>query len=431
MHLKCFWNFRFLKLGPPSEFGPDGRRRKRLSSGGAKNTSPAHSTSPPSLASLLSSPEASPPPLNMPTCLPPTPQNTSLHYSIFPEISLSHDDLLSSHSSAAAYSLSVFLSPPLPLLLPISLPRPLQIFNWLCHLLLPWSHSIFSTTFSAPTFQGQIMHKIAHFTSFLHLFAREIYVCLSLLTLGVCQKESESRFSFKHGGKHFDKFFLEGETQKSVALCRKHITLSMWAGWCPLPLLSWWRYCVFWQKRFKILRLVTISGQNQAYAQAALQYAYAPNMLTAQQLTAAGLSYLLSFKMCLGCLYSVVFRNIIARPKRPYPCPSLPSILGLTSPGFPAYAAAAGSNKFHETQLSHTIWNLDTSFCGHKWICLPGPAPAGQANPQQQPAEQRIQWEGGENFFYIFARRKETIIYGLSLFPGHVQYRIGRIWKEK
>ena len=295
-----------------------------------------------------------------------------------------------------------------------------------------WSHSIFiSPTFSAPTFQGQIMHKIAHFTSFLHLFAREIYVCLSLLTLGVWQKESESRFSFKHGGKHFDKFFLEGEIQKSVALRQKHITLSMWAGWCPLPLLSWWRYCVFWQKRFKILRLVTISGQNQAYAQAALQYAYAPNMLTAQQLTAAGLSYLLSFKMCLGCLYSVVFRNIIARPKRPYPCPSLPSILGLTSPGFPAYAAAAGSNKFHETQLSHTIWNLDTSFCGHKWICLPGPAPAGQANPQQQPAEQRIQWEGGENFFYIFARRKETIIYGLSLFPGHVQYRIGRIWKEK
>jgi len=63
-----------------------------------------------------------------------------------------------------------------------------------------------------------------------------------------------------------------------------------------------------------------VAGQNQAYAQA-LQYAYAPNMLTAQQLTAAG----------------------------------------LTSPGFPAYAAAAG------------------------------PAPAGQPNPQQQPAEQRIQ----------------------------------------
>jgi len=63
-----------------------------------------------------------------------------------------------------------------------------------------------------------------------------------------------------------------------------------------------------------------VAGQSQAYAQA-LQYAYAPNMLTAQQLTAAG----------------------------------------LTSPGFPAYAAAAG------------------------------PAPAGQPNPQQQPAEQRIQ----------------------------------------
>ena len=31
-----------------------------------------------------------------------------------------------------------------------------------------------------------------------------------------------------------------------------------------------------------------LSGQSQAYAQA-LQYAYAPNMLTAQQLTAAGL----------------------------------------------------------------------------------------------------------------------------------------------
>jgi len=64
-----------------------------------------------------------------------------------------------------------------------------------------------------------------------------------------------------------------------------------------------------------------VAGQSQAYAQAALQYAYAPNMLTAQQLTAAG----------------------------------------LTSPGFPAYAAAAG------------------------------PAPAGQPNPQPQPAEQRIQ----------------------------------------
>ena len=34
---------------------------------------------------------------------------------------------------------------------------------------------------------------------------------------------------------------------------------------------------------------LAISGQNQAYAQA-LQYAYAPNMLTAQQLTAAGWS---------------------------------------------------------------------------------------------------------------------------------------------
>ena len=369
--------------------------------------------------------------------MPPThSQNTSLHYSIFPEISLSHDDLLSSHSSAAAYSLSVFLSPPLPLLLPISLPRPLQIFNWLCHLLLPWSYSIFiSPTFSAPTFQGQIMHKIAHFTSFLHLFAREIYVCLSLLTLGVWQKESESRFSFKHGGKHFDKFFLEGETQKSVALCRKHITLlSMWAGWCPLPLLSWWRYCVFWQKRFKILRLVTISGQNQAYAQAALQYAYAPNMLTAQQLTAAGLSYLLSFKMCLGCLYSVVFRNIIARPKRPYPCPSLPSILGLTSPGFPAYAAAAGSAPSNQVSWNTIISQYLESGYIFLWTQVNLSArsrssrasqPSTAASRAKNPVRRR--WE----FFYIFARRKETIIYGLSLFPGHVQYRIGRIWKEK
>jgi len=66
-----------------------------------------------------------------------------------------------------------------------------------------------------------------------------------------------------------------------------------------------------------------VAGQaGQAYAQAALQYAYAPNMLAAQQLTAAG----------------------------------------LTNPGFPAaYAAAAG------------------------------PAPAGQATQQPQPAEQRIQ----------------------------------------
>ena len=37
-----------------------------------------------------------------------------------------------------------------------------------------------------------------------------------------------------------------------------------------------------------------ILGQSQAYAQA-LQYAYAPNMLTAQQLTAAGLSNVVSF----------------------------------------------------------------------------------------------------------------------------------------
>ena len=44
---------------------------------------------------------------------------------------------------------------------------------------------------------------------------------------------------------------------------------------------------------------VSISGQNQAYAQA-LQYAYAPNMLTAQQLTAAGLSKIV---FCLICSF--------------------------------------------------------------------------------------------------------------------------------
>ena len=56
------------------------------------------------------------------------------------------------------------------------------------------------------------------------------------------------------------------------------------------PLLSWWRYCVSKAEILAKKKLtVAISGQSQAYAQAALQYAYAPNMLTAQQLTAAGL----------------------------------------------------------------------------------------------------------------------------------------------
>ena len=162
----------------------------------------------------------------------------------------------------------------------------------------------------------------------------------------------------------------------------------------------------FWQKRFKILRLVTISGQNQAYAQAALQYAYAPNMLTAQQLTAAGLSYLLSFKMCLGCLYSVVFRNIIARPKRPYPCPSLPSILGLTSPGFPAYAAAAGSNKFPETQFNLTlsgIWIhlfVDTS----EFVCQ---VPLQQGKPTLNSSQQSKESSEKEvRIFLHFCQKK-------------------------
>ena len=71
-----------------------------------------------------------------------------------------------------------------------------------------------------------------------------------------------------------------------------------------------------------------------------------------------------------------------------------------------------------ETQLSHTIWNLDTSFCGHKWICLPGPAPAGQANPQQQPAEQRIQWEGGENFFTFLPEERRQLSMDSLYFQG-------------
>ena len=54
--------------------------------------------------------------------------------------------------------------------------------------------------------------------------------------------------------------------------------------------LSWWRYCVVKLKKPPhLLHLIFFAGQaGQAYAQAALQYAYAPNMLAAQQLTAAG-----------------------------------------------------------------------------------------------------------------------------------------------
>ena len=53
--------------------------------------------------------------------------------------------------------------------------------------------------------------------------------------------------------------------------------------------LSWWRYCVVKLKKPPHLDFIFFAGQaGQAYAQAALQYAYAPNMLAAQQLTAAG-----------------------------------------------------------------------------------------------------------------------------------------------
>ena len=65
------------------------------------------------------------------------------------------------------------------------------------------------------------------------------------------------------------------------------------------PLLSWWRYCVPLADMLAEMLSVSISGQNQAYAQA-LQYAYAPNMLTAQQLTAAGWSKMV---FCLICSF--------------------------------------------------------------------------------------------------------------------------------
>ena len=61
-----------------------------------------------------------------------------------------------------------------------------------------------------------------------------------------------------------------------------------WAGYDDLPPYCRGGVIVFRrQKCDKKMLTRQISGQSQAYAQA-LQYAYAPNMLTAQQLTAAG-----------------------------------------------------------------------------------------------------------------------------------------------
>ena len=116
-------------------------------------------------------------------------------------------------------------------------------------------------------------------------------------------------------------------------------------------------------------------------------------------------------------------------------------IPGLTSPGFPAYAAAAGSalvilpNITKVSQNIAHIWLISSSFsqfhtilpnlikCTTSFRCFPwfpnftkyepGPAPAGQPNPQQQPAEQRIQWsEGGKNISHA-----ETCIYISSEIP--------------
>ena len=57
---------------------------------------------------------------------------------------------------------------------------------------------------------------------------------------------------------------------------------------CPFPIVVVALLCCKAEKT-PHLDLIFFAGQaGQAYAQAALQYAYAPNMLAAQQLTAAG-----------------------------------------------------------------------------------------------------------------------------------------------
>ena len=58
---------------------------------------------------------------------------------------------------------------------------------------------------------------------------------------------------------------------------------------CPFPIVVVALLCCKVEKAAPPSHLIFFAGQaGQAYAQAALQYAYAPNMLAAQQLTAAG-----------------------------------------------------------------------------------------------------------------------------------------------
>ena len=70
-----------------------------------------------------------------------------------------------------------------------------------------------------------------------------------------------------------------------------HSHIYIWStdDGCPFPIVVVALLCCKAEKAAPPSHLIFFAGQaGQAYAQAALQYAYAPNMLAAQQLTAAG-----------------------------------------------------------------------------------------------------------------------------------------------
>ena len=134
------------------------------------------------------------------------------------------------------------------------------------------------------------LHKTSSFFAF---FAQKIFVCLSLFTLSAfAKKESKpTELLFHTWKKAPEQYFSCDEKHKKlwwVKIYHVMYVASYGLDMMPSPpivvvalLCSGGRILA---KRLSC----PLSGQSQAYAQA-LQYAYAPNMLTAQQLTAAGL----------------------------------------------------------------------------------------------------------------------------------------------
>ena len=177
---------------------------------------------------------------------------------------------------------------------------------------------------------------------------------------------------------------------------------------CPFPIVVVALPCCKSEKSAPPSHLIFFAGQaGQAYAQAALQYAYAPNMLAAQQLTAAGdhqrshrhhartytYKYNLITRPCVSFklqseqrlqVLQCKYKYLICRPDQPW----LPSRVCRRR----RFEDNDYDNVDDDGDDGDNIDDVVDDGVGDDFDCdAPGPAPAGQATQQPQPAEQRIQ----------------------------------------